>query len=86
MSTPEGQHLLSGSALADWLAMMNERPSMQATTRERLLAREVSGRVMPAQLRDTPLSAVALPEQARGVAAEAVLLALGANEIGWPPQ
>jgi hypothetical protein len=31
---------LSGRALADWLAMMNERPSMQATTRERLLARE----------------------------------------------
>ena len=40
MSTPEGQHLLSGRAIADWLAMMNERPSMQATTRERLLARE----------------------------------------------
>jgi glutathione S-transferase len=40
MSTPEGQYLLSGRALADWLAMMNERPSMQATTRERLLARE----------------------------------------------
>jgi glutathione S-transferase len=40
MMTPEGQHLLPGRGLADWLAMMNERPSMQATTRERLLARE----------------------------------------------
>jgi glutathione S-transferase len=40
MSTPEGQHLLPGRALADWLAMMSERPSMKATTRERLLARE----------------------------------------------
>ena len=40
MSTPEGQHLLSGRALADWLAMMNERPSMKATTREGLLAPE----------------------------------------------
>ena len=40
MSTPEGQYLLSGRALADWLAMMSERPSMKATTRERLLARE----------------------------------------------
>ena len=38
--TPEGQHLLPGRALEDWLAMMNERPSMQATTRERPLARE----------------------------------------------
>jgi glutathione S-transferase len=40
MLTPEGQALMSGRALADWLAMMNERPSMQVTTRERLLARE----------------------------------------------
>jgi glutathione S-transferase len=40
MLTPEGQHLLPGRALADWLAMMNERRSMQATMRERLLARE----------------------------------------------
>jgi glutathione S-transferase len=40
MLTPEGQHLLSGRALADWLAMMTERPSMQATMRERLLTRE----------------------------------------------
>ena len=38
MATPEGQSLLAGRALADWLAMMAERPSMKATTRERLLA------------------------------------------------
>lgn len=37
LMTPEGQHLVPGRALADWFAMMNERPSMQATTRERLL-------------------------------------------------
>jgi glutathione S-transferase len=36
MATPEGQALLTGRALADWLAMMAERPSMKATTRERL--------------------------------------------------
>ena len=50
MSTPEGQYLLSGRALADWLAMMNERPSMQATTRERLLARKMNRWWCPAQL------------------------------------
>jgi glutathione S-transferase len=38
MMTPEGQQLVPGRASADWIAMMNERPSMQATTRERLLA------------------------------------------------
>jgi glutathione S-transferase len=40
MMTPEGQRLLPGHALADWLAVMSERPSMQATTRERLVARD----------------------------------------------
>ena len=35
-ATPEGQALLAGSALADWLVMFAERPSMKATTRERL--------------------------------------------------
>jgi len=38
MMTPEGQHIVPGRALADWFAIMNERPSMHATTRERLLA------------------------------------------------
>jgi glutathione S-transferase len=36
MATPEGHALLAGRALADWLATMAERPSMKATTRERL--------------------------------------------------
>jgi glutathione S-transferase len=38
--TPEGERLLEGRVLADWLAMMNERASMSATTRERLLSGE----------------------------------------------
>jgi len=32
-ATPEGKSLLTGTALADWLARMNERPSMQQTLR-----------------------------------------------------
>jgi glutathione S-transferase len=36
MATPEGHALLAGRALADWLAMIAERPSMRATTRESL--------------------------------------------------
>jgi glutathione S-transferase len=36
-ATPEGQELLAGTALADWLARMNERPSMQRTQRPRVL-------------------------------------------------
>jgi glutathione S-transferase len=36
MATSEGHALLAGRGLADWLAMMAERPSMKATTRERL--------------------------------------------------
>ena len=38
MATAEGQALLANRALADWMAMMAERPSMKATTRERLRA------------------------------------------------
>ena len=91
LSTPEGQHLLSGRALADWLAMMNERPSMQATTRERLLARESSGRVMPAQIRDST-SAGARPSRAgsrgcrwRGALGHWVRTrSAGQPRSGWP--
>jgi glutathione S-transferase len=32
-ATPEGHSLLAGTALVDWLARMNERPSMQRTQR-----------------------------------------------------
>jgi glutathione S-transferase len=39
IATPEGGDLLAGTALADWLGRMNERPSMQRTQRpERLRA------------------------------------------------
>jgi glutathione S-transferase len=34
--TPEGEALLEGSSLADWLARMLARPSLQATTWERV--------------------------------------------------
>jgi glutathione S-transferase len=36
MATSEGHALLAGRGLADWLAMMAERSSLKATTRERL--------------------------------------------------
>jgi glutathione S-transferase len=36
-ATPEGAPMLHGTSLLDWLAGMRERPSMQATQRERLL-------------------------------------------------
>jgi len=36
-ATPEGRELLAGTALADWLARMNERPSMQRTQRPGVL-------------------------------------------------
>ena len=38
-ATPEGVAALAGRPLADWLAMMAERPSMKATTREHLQAK-----------------------------------------------
>ncbi|MBI1776576.1 MAG: glutathione S-transferase family protein [Proteobacteria bacterium] len=36
--TPEGAGMLKGKTLAAWLARMNERASMQATEREKLLS------------------------------------------------
>jgi glutathione S-transferase len=38
-ATPEGAELMRGTALADWLARMNERPSMQRTQRPEHLRR-----------------------------------------------
>jgi glutathione S-transferase len=34
--TPEGRELMAGSLLLSWLERMGERPSMAATTTERL--------------------------------------------------
>ena len=51
MQTPEGQHLLSGRALEDWLAMMNERPSTAGNDIRAPAGAHASGRMMPAPLR-----------------------------------
>jgi glutathione S-transferase len=39
LDTPEGAELLRGTALADWVARMNQRPSMQRTQRPANLRR-----------------------------------------------
>ena len=39
---PEGERLLRGRPLADWLTMMNERSSMRATTREQLTGQQAA--------------------------------------------